>query len=40
LGIADHSFTSTIGTSAMPTVTCSPCVSAYSQTGLVGHEKT
>ena len=36
-GITDQSLASTIGTSAMPIVTCRPCVAAYSHDGDVGH---
>ena len=35
-GMTDHSLASTTGTSARPSITCVPCVAAYSQLGCVG----
>ncbi len=38
-GITDHSLASTNGIATSPTLTCSPCVSAYSHVGAVGQSK-
>ncbi len=38
-GATVHSFASTMGTRAKPTMTCRPWVKRYSQTGDVGHWK-
>ncbi len=35
-GMTDQSFASTTSTNMIPSVTCSPCVTRYSQYGCVG----